>query len=272
MELKPIELLGVLTMTRHDLLNRLIDNIDYPINRLVILSQGKLNLDELHTNNTFVKNYIVLEASHNIGVARGWNYIMRNFDSPYWIIVGDDIYFDKGALQNIAIEIAKNPQCLNSVLINFKWNDHSSLFTSFIFTKKTIEIVGYFDENIYPAYFEDNDIAYRMVLSGGDMITFSNVVVFHGDDKHNQACTFESLKKEQRKILEVCIQKNREYMIEKWNSLKIFGEVYNDDGFKCPFNIPLYNYKEQIPHKNYYNNQKILLGHTKEPVITKIKG
>lgn len=270
MELKPIELLGVLTMTRHDLLNRLIDNIDYPINKMVILSQGKLDLNELHTNNTLIKNYIVLEASHNIGVARGWNYIMKNYESPYWLIVGDDIYFDKGSLQKLAIKISLEPNILNSVLINFMWNGHSSLFTSFIFTKKTIETVGYFDENIYPAYFEDNDIAYRMVLSGGSLITLNDVIVFHGDDKHNQACTFESLKTEQRKILEICIQRNREYMMEKWNSLKIFGKVYENDGFKHPFNVVLYNFKDQVKHNNYYENQKILLGHVKEPIIKKI--
>jgi GT2 family glycosyltransferase len=261
-----VKLLGVLTMNRHDLLNRLIQSLDYPVDKMVIISQGKLDLNEVELTNPNVKNYIVLESSHNMGVGRGWNYIMKNYDSDYWVIVGDDIYFDKGSLKIVA-EYMSYEEGLKNVLVNFMWNDHSSLFTSFIFTKRTIEKVGYFDENIYPAYFEDNDFAYRIVLSGENIATLGDARIFHGDDKHNQACTMEKIQGEQRKKFNMCIEKNRAYMYEKWNSIKTFGMAFDDDGYKTPFNIPLYNYKDYIPHPNYYLNQKILLGHCKKPEI-----
>lgn len=43
-------------------------------------------------------------------------------------------------------------------------------FTAFAITKRALRVLGFFDENIFPAYYEDNDIEIRLnraVRAGG---------------------------------------------------------------------------------------------------------
>lgn len=35
-------------------------------------------------------------------------------------------------------------------------------FTSFLMTRRALRVLGYFDENIHPAYFEDNEMRLRL--------------------------------------------------------------------------------------------------------------
>ena len=62
-----------------------------------------------------------------------------------------------------------NEEVLNNVYIGFNLKVNNqishSLFTNFILTNKIFDKVGLFDENIYPAYFEDNDYWKRILLS-----------------------------------------------------------------------------------------------------------
>jgi hypothetical protein len=101
MKMTYIPVIGVLTLTRHDLLFRLINSIDYPVNNFVILFQ---NCTEIpynffkHNKNPFIMKYTLIASDMNIGVSRGWNYILKNISSEkgYWLISGDDNYFEKG--------------------------------------------------------------------------------------------------------------------------------------------------------------------------------
>ncbi|RNE98511.1 beta-galactofuranosyl transferase [Trypanosoma rangeli] len=45
-------------------------------------------------------------------------------------------------------------------------NDHGACFTSVMLTRLAISTVGYFDENFYPAYFEDVEYGFRLKLLG----------------------------------------------------------------------------------------------------------
>lgn len=55
-EVEPIPYLCVLTLVCLDLLKRLIDSIDYPVNNVVILFQGEIKRDKINLVNTFVKS------------------------------------------------------------------------------------------------------------------------------------------------------------------------------------------------------------------------
>ena len=66
--------------------------------------------------------------------------------------------------------------------------------------------------------------------------------------------------------MDECYVLNEKYYIEKWNRL-IF--VTDGNSFDTPFNNPNFSVKDhRIPHVNYLKNQKILLGHTNDPVFT----
>ena len=41
----------------------------------------------------------IIKSSYNIGVSRGWNYILKKFICPYYLILGDDNYFKPETLK-----------------------------------------------------------------------------------------------------------------------------------------------------------------------------
>jgi GT2 family glycosyltransferase len=44
-----------------------------------------------------------------------------------------------------------------------------------------VEKIGYFDENYYPAYYEDDDYAIRVHHSGMKAIRFNDTALLHGE-------------------------------------------------------------------------------------------
>lgn len=264
---KPIPYLCILTLIRLDLLKRLINSINYPINNVVILFQGEFKKDEINFVNTFVKKFIYISSSINIGVSRGWNYFLKNFQSDYWLISGDDCYFEPSALKNIA-EYMNSPNSQKNVLcqLKAKSNDNnnitSSPFHAFIVTKLLVKNIGLFDENIYPAYYEDLDLLYRIQLTNSK-IGYINAYINSGDDKYKESCTINSVSPIYREKMMQCFKINENYYKTKWNIGK------HKIRYMYPFNNPNCNITDHnIPHTNYDTNQKILLGHTNPPIFT----
>jgi len=163
-----IPIIGALCLIKVDLLKRLINSIDYDVDVFVILLQGNVHFNINEINNVFIKKFVIINASFNIGVSRGWNYIIQHFPSTYWIICGDDTYFEKGSLKKI-YDYMITDGALNNVFINYYLKLQNDIvcteFTNFILTNKIFDKIGLFDENIYPAYFEDNDYWKRIALS-----------------------------------------------------------------------------------------------------------
>ena len=268
----------VLTLIRLDLLKRLIDSIDYPVSKVVILFQGNISKNKISSlSNKFVEKFIFISSNMNIGVSRGWNYFMINFPSPYWLISGDDCYFEPNTLKNIA-SFMSIPSSLENVFCGLKIkNRNESLiknlnesltsgFNTFVITNLLLQNVGLFDENIYPAYFEDDDLRKRIQLTKQQTTTIDNAYINSGDSKHFYSCTLNSVHPNYRKKMDECYILNEKYYIKKWNRL-----IFDTDGisFDTPFNNPKFDVKDhKIPHVNYFKNQKILLGHTNAPVFT----
>jgi hypothetical protein len=278
-QLQPhIPCICVLTLIRLDLLKRLIDSIDYPVSKVVILFQGNISKNKISSlSNKFVEKFIFISSNMNIGVSRGWNYFMINFPSPYWLISGDDCYFEPNTLENIA-NFMSIPSSLENVFCGLKIkNRNESLiknlnesltagFNTFVITNLLLQNVGLFDENIYPAYFEDDDLRKRIQLTKQQTTTIDNAYINSGDSKHFYSCTLNSVHSNYRKKMDECYVLNEKYYIEKWNRL-IF--VTDGNSFDTPFNNPNFSVKDhRIPHVNYLKNQKILLGHTNDPVFT----
>lgn len=97
------------------------------------------------------------------------------------------------------------------------------------FPRATLELVGYFDENLYPGYYEDIDYARRMQLAYGglDVLYWPKVdvdamvpVVAHGLDPGHTHVDFVG---------------GEAYMARKWNGHK---DVWPRQGFTHPFGDP----------------------------------
>jgi len=251
---KSIPVIGILTLVKHDLLIRLINSIDYNIDIVVILFQDDYNnFDFTKIKNKFVNKFIFIRSSFNIGVSRGWNYILENYLKTYCIISGDDNYFSPGTLEKVCEFMS--PDKLNDIMFTFHLEE-SAQFSTFILTKKALETVGYFDENIYPAYFEDNDYRYRIILSGNDFIQIPDVDINTGDNSNSNSCTLHGVDENYRNKMSECFSRNGNYFNSKWNN-----STYTN-----PFNRSDLTFKDHIiQHENYFKNQNILLGHSNKP-------
>jgi len=256
---KSIPLIAILTLVKYDLLTRLINSIDYKVDTVVILFQGGYNnFDFTKIKNKFVNKFIFIKSSFNIGVSRGWNYILENYLETYCIISGDDNYFLPGTLEKVYEFI--NADKLNDIMFTFHLEE-SAQFSTFILTKKALETVGYFDENIYPAYYEDNDYRYRIMLSGNNIINIPDVYMNTGDNNNSNSCTLYGVDAKYRKNMGECFSRNGNYFNTKWNNST---SIY-------PFGRSDLTIKDKIQHENYFKNQNILLGHSDKPVFSKIE-
>jgi GT2 family glycosyltransferase len=158
-------LVGIPILNRLDLLKRCVEHIDYPAHILVINNNS--------TDHAFIEelsrfaeeaNIELLNQQRNLGVAASWNLIIRTglTRGHGLVFIGsNDTFLYPGSLSS-AVETERKK---GEVILHLcGWN-------FFLIHKKAIETVGWFDENFYPAYKEDQDYAYRCALAGVTIVT-----------------------------------------------------------------------------------------------------
>jgi GT2 family glycosyltransferase len=149
-------MIGVLivpVLNGHNLLDRMLSSIDYPIENVIVVDNGKDANWEYSFKNPHIENLHHLQMPTNLGVPVSWNLGIKSLPfADYWLIVNHDIEFCPGSLN--AFEVNSNNETL--LLSNGipRW-------CAFSIGSKIIETVGLFDEAIYPAYFEDTEYEWR---------------------------------------------------------------------------------------------------------------
>lgn len=147
-----IPVLIIPVLNRYDLLDVAIESIDYPINEILIINNGREDW-ESKRKDLSVK---VLDMPSNQGISGSWNLGIKCYPhAPYWLISSADTSFRAGALK--MMHELSGPNWF------IKSNAHYSAFS---LGQDIVAKVGLFDEYIYPAYYEDNDYDDRMVASG----------------------------------------------------------------------------------------------------------
>ena len=214
--------IGIPTLNRADLLvpALLYYKNDFPNTEIFIVDNGKQNLNEicLLAGITKLSNAQVVEPDTNLGVAGSWNLLCEKIFQNYGhaIILNDDVYWGRKEWE---------------VEMFIKGNTDKHLITTpldwcnFILPKKTFEEVGGFDEEFFPAYFEDNCFAYRMKLQGKSLYK----VPFMLPQVHRASQTMEKGGVEMQYVKDGFRNKKKRY-VEKWG-----GEPGNER-FKKPFN------------------------------------
>jgi GT2 family glycosyltransferase len=185
--------IGIPTYNRFDLLlpAMLYYKIDFPNTEKFIVDNGNQNILE------FIDAKII-RNNKNLGVAASWNQLCSAIfeNHEYAIILNDDIYLGKTEWQ------------IENLLKHYKSDIYVSEmdWSAFILPKKVFDEIGKFDENFFPAYFEDNDYEYRLKLKNKEIlkIPFLNPLVFRAS---------KTIEKD-TKLNE--FQKNKEYYIKKW--------------------------------------------------------
>ena len=201
-----IPVLGVPVLTRPELLYSMLGTVDADIERVYIVDNGGVvDLDRVCGD--------IYGPGRNLGVAASWNNIVgSNPDAPWWLIASFDIEFPKGALA----QVEEHMRTVGGFAMLFG-------FTAFAFDAATFAKVGRVDENFHPAYFEDNDYARRLDLSGVPTASLDLPLVHHGSSTLRSSQTFMMRNHS-------TFPANRAYFVDKW------GGVPGEEVFTTPFN------------------------------------
>ena len=165
----PVVIIPVLN--RYDLLERCIDSLDYPIEKLIIIDNGgKIAQDCLvMPRNSKHDERFILDMPSNLGVATSWNLGIKM--TPFasgWILLNSDAWFAPGELEKFwngcvsdEIHLGGNPPWACAWI-----------------GSEVVKDVGLFCEAFHPAYFEDNDYERRAVRLG-KQITRTQATINH---------------------------------------------------------------------------------------------
>lgn len=132
------------TLNRYDLLDNMLDSINYPVDNILIIDNGN--------NYKTDKNVKVLNLPANLGMSASWNLGIKLYPhAKYWLFASSDTTWGNNSLKEI--DEVSGPDKV--VLTN-------DAYGCFSVGENVIETVGLFDEYFYPIYFEDNDFNERV--------------------------------------------------------------------------------------------------------------
>lgn len=154
--------IGIPTLNRADLLNPTLQNYfaQFPDVEIFIVNNGPQSIVERDNN------FTLHEPEENYGVAKSWNYLCDQIfeEHDYALILNDDIRLnlDQDAIENFLIN-----QDFDLVRCQAKFHLCCFALSKDYFQKER------FDEEFYPAYFEDRDYLYRLKLNKGKALEHS---------------------------------------------------------------------------------------------------
>ena len=152
-----IPVLIVPVLARPELLYRMIDSIDFAIEQLVIIDNGRV-VDSQQAQTPYALTTHLLHMPANFGVAGSWNLGIKSTPfAPYWLIANFDLVWPSGSLERLAQ--ASSSQALTLTACQPAWS-------AFTIGDRIVDSVGLFDEALHPAYFEDNDYLRRCEKAG----------------------------------------------------------------------------------------------------------
>jgi GT2 family glycosyltransferase len=191
----------------------------------------------------------------NRGVARSWNEgLSRSFNdgNDATLLINDDLFFYRDGFDAFAdfvlSESRRVPEFGTISLYGLDTGTSGSVGAGKFYQRphwqgaacmaigrNAIETVGYFDQNFWPAYFEDADYFRRLELSGIPNLWDERILVEHN---RSQTVRADFLLKQ---LHDERIRRNERYYIRKWGGLRGWGgpeEPPGQEFFTHPFNDP----------------------------------
>ncbi len=177
---------------------RLMRSIDYPV-KVLAIQIGNFDVDivnkinaSLHAHmfdNKLIGEVRVSCLDYNPGSAKGFNFGLKQLNissggaAASWVlVVNNDIAFYPGVLRHLSRSVERAIRHDERFGIGFTSLCCGSEWSTVAFTRRLVAVVGLFDENFYPAYYEDDDYAIRVHHSGAFAAArFNNTPLLHGD-------------------------------------------------------------------------------------------
>lgn len=172
-----IPVLGFATLAKFDMAQRLLDSIDYPVERLVIVDNSGLKA-WIPEPNEFVKEIWTIRVPFGLGANGAWNLIIKTTPhAPYWVLPNDDSWFEPGALKTIAEQVQTD---------KFNFVDVSPKWSCVVPGEGAILTAGLWDEAFHPIYYDDDEYEWRMNMLGVEFNTIPAKV------NHNNSSTLKA--------------------------------------------------------------------------------
>ncbi len=204
--------LGVPVLTRYDLLKRLIESA----------LSGSVVPDKIIVVDNGAKNFLIPECDRleiisrgrNVGVSAAWNLIIDR---------AIELRADRCAISNDDIELYRST--FEEVLFNQDDLVLAPGFAFFIIKPELTKRLGWFDENLFPAYFEDQDFLRRLRLEGVPIAAPQGIKI-----NHAVSATLRSWTHRQQRAFELRFHQLRSYYIAKWGggpNRETFSRAFN---------------------------------------------
>lgn len=214
--------IGIPTINRADLLTETLEDLRITglgLHSLLIVDNGNqtINIPEELREITHIHRPV-----SNLGVGGSWNYMLHkgySEDADNILLLNDDIVFGKTVNEiNGIIETHPNYQAVVGP-------KHWSIL---LISRRCTETVGYFDEEFFPAYYEDNDYAYRInLLHNADPENYNGLEF---DAALDPKVFRNSMTIQKDKNLNKRFNDNKKYFVSKW------GGLPHHETFTKPFN------------------------------------
>lgn len=215
----------------------------HEIDRIAIVNSARQEPNDL---NWIRESFNFVSINDRNCLSRAWNKgidIAFLRDADYVLAINLDVVLHPKCVENLVECFLQNPDVL--VCSASVWENQESLldapldnlitssahFSCFMFDKRLIEKVGYFDEAFQPAYHEDSDMIYRLQLGKYKFITTSSAKFYHLDRVTLKGAMINDDQEfllSTRKAMDDCM----EYYTKKW------GGLPTKEIFKTPFNNP----------------------------------
>lgn len=173
-----------------------------------------------------LSNLHILNAPENLGVAGGWNallhHVMQQDPEAWALVVNDDIELLPDTIENFGKVHTTDPIAVGDGI--HAVNAFSMYFTN---PRKLFNTVGPFDQTIWPAYYEDGDMHWRMKLQGYDLYRVPNCGATHNE---GGSATIKSYNEEERRRHDHQFNRNTQYYLLKW------GGMPGTEQYIVPFN------------------------------------
>jgi GT2 family glycosyltransferase len=208
---KEILKIGIPVLNRGDLLERLVRSIDLDAEVLIIANRiGSMDptvegacavLEERPPSGIRLQ---VERIDGNLGVSGSWNRIIENFSGNCWV-VNSDIEFTAGVLKDATKWISKR----RNIVLHHLWAG-ACFYVTDLFTST----LGWFDENFYPAYHEDEEMTLRARALGVRRSILGGIG--RGRILHERSQTVKSASRAQRLLIREGHHFGGTYLFRRW--------------------------------------------------------
>lgn len=209
------------TLCRADMLERCLASIEQhapDAHVFIVNNWTHSGVEEVLKRHEGGSRFTIVRHPENLGCAGSWNLGLKHFFDvglDWAVVMNDDATLTEGAIGKLGAAIEAGADLVYS----------SAAFACFAIHRRATDAIGWFDENLWPAYHEDEDFMHRLRLNGMKIVSEPASVVDHAK---SSSLNYSDLMWFQHRMK--LDQKSLIYYGRKW------GGAPNYERFSVPFN------------------------------------